>query len=396
MSSQTNDLNKKTIEIFSEELNSWISFSINEFYSVLQNSGIIEEDELFSLKNIPSLTVKSIHKQNESAPFQKDDYIEFERDIFCEIYFDISNHNIIIKNEANAKFKQNFKSWARAKIISTDPSKKNYYLVEYEDTIYQINSLHTIRSLTSDSNICKRAMELCLESISNVPLNIYNSLKQIISNDYCEYSQKENELVVIAKKGKIVFIKEMIEMKRREQDEMEKYNTEIEKEKDNLNKMKEILKNSMKEIFVFHQKFKDFIEEKIKNIKDIRYTILSNDLNSDGNKKEICTLIVFSNNKEVLNEIRNNCPFKQEVLQSEKKISEETMKTLVNKSKIDSHYYDQQEKKLFVLGNEKSINDFKIIWNITMKYSQKIEETKKESEIIKKELSTLKKQYNIK
>ena len=122
-------------------------------------------------------------------------------------------------------------------------------------------------------------------------------------------------------------------MKRREQDEMEKYNTEIEKEKDNLNKMKEILKNSMKEIFVFHQKFKDFIEEKIKNIKDIRYTILSNDLNSDGNKKEICTLIVFSNNKEVLNEIRNNCPFKQEVLQSEKKISEETMKTLVNKSK---------------------------------------------------------------
>ena len=30
------------------------------------------------------------------------------------------------------------------------------------------------------------------------------------------------------------------------------------------------------------------------------------------------------------------------------------------------------------------------------KYSQKIEETKKESEIIKKELSTLKKQYNIK
>ena len=117
MSSQTNDLNKKTIEIFSEELNSWISFSINEFYSVLQNSGIIEEDELFSLKNIPSLTVKSIHKQNESATFQKDDYIEFERDIFCEIYFDISNHNIIIKNEANAKFKQNFKSWARAKII---------------------------------------------------------------------------------------------------------------------------------------------------------------------------------------------------------------------------------------------------------------------------------------
>ena len=72
------------------------------------------------------------------------------------------------------------------------------------------------------------------------------------------------------------------------------------------------------------------------------------------------------------------------------------MKTSVNKSKIDSHYYDQQEKKLFVLGNEKSINDFKIIWNITMKYSQKIEETKKESEIIKKELSTLKKQYNIK
>ena len=139
MSSQTNDLNKKTIEIFSEELNSWISFSINEFYSVLQNSGIIEEDELFSLKNIPSLTVKSIHKQNESATFQKDDYIEFERDIFCEIYFDISNHNIIIKDEANAKFKQNFKSWARAKIISTDPSNKNYYLVEYEDTIYQIN-----------------------------------------------------------------------------------------------------------------------------------------------------------------------------------------------------------------------------------------------------------------
>ena len=391
MSSHTSELNKRTIEIFSEELNSWISFSINEFYSVLQNSGLIEEDELFTLKTIPSLTVKSTQNQSASYHFKKDDYIEFERDIFCEIYFDISNHNIIIKDEANAKFKQNFKSWARAKIISTDP-----YLVEYEDTIYQINSMHKVRALTSENSMSKRAMELCLESISNVPLNIYNSIKEIISNDYCEYSQKENELVVIAKKGKIVFIKELLEMKRSEQEEIEKYNTEIAKEKDNLNKMKEILKNSMKEIFVFHQKFKDFIEEKIKNIKDIRYTILSNDLDSDGNKKSTCTLIVFSNRKEVLSEIRNNCPFKQEVLQSEKKISEETMKTLVNKSKIDSHYYDQQEKKLFILGNEKSINDFKIIWNITMKYSQKIEETKKESEIIKKELSTLKKQYNIK
>ena len=87
------------IEIFSENLNSWISFTIEEFYSVLRSSSLTDEDELFSIQKIPSLSVKpakcDIHSQD--FKIKNGDYIEFFKKNFCEIYFYIYNFKLINK-----------------------------------------------------------------------------------------------------------------------------------------------------------------------------------------------------------------------------------------------------------------------------------------------------------
>lgn len=386
------------IEIFSENLNSWISFTIEEFYSVLRSSSLTDEDELFSIQKIPSLSVKpakcDIHSQD--FKIKNGDYIEFSRTIFCEIYFDISNHKLIIKDEASAKFKQHFQAWVRAKVISVDPSNKDYYLVEYEDSIYQIDSKQKIRKLYNEHTNTFENSFLFLEAISNVPQKLFSSLHEILENVYNEYLEREEVLVIISKRENILFIQEIIELKRKENEEMEKYNSEIEREKENLSKLNTILKTSQKEIYIFHKKFMDEIDQKIKNFKEIQYTILSNEYEDDENKKDTCTLIIFSNDRKILSETIKKLPLKQVIITSPIIKSDEELKPLITKSKVEHYYYDLVNNNLYILGTDKSLNDFKILWNITMKYSQKIEETKKESESIKKELSTLKKQYNLK
>ena len=54
------------------------------------------------------------------------------------------------------------------------------------------------------------------------------------------------------------------------------------------------------------------------------------------------------------------------------------------------------KKCLYLIGEEKNINNFKVVCNLTKQYSKEIQKENKEKENIQKELMSLKKKHKIK
>ena len=64
------------------------------------------------------------------------------------------------------------------------------------------------------------------------------------------------------------------------------------------------------------------------------------------------------------------------------------------KSKIKYVYIER--KSLYLIGEEKNINSFRVVWNLKKQYSKEIQKENKEKEIIQKELMSIKKKNKIK
>ena len=67
---------------------------------------------------------------------------------------------------------------------------------------------------------------------------------------------------------------------------------------------------------------------------------------------------------------------------------------LAIKSKIK--FVNIEKKSLYLIGEEKNINNFITVWNLTKQYSKEIMKESKEKDDIQKELQSLKKKHKIK
>jgi len=140
----------------------------------------------------------------------------------------------------------------------------------------------------------------------------------------------------------------------------------------------------------YRDKFKKDIEKEAEElIQNCKYFI--------GKKYENnFDLTIYGNDEQDFIEEKNifEKQYKQVMLESDATIDKNEINDLAIKSKIKFFCIDK--KCLYLIGEEKNINNFKVVWNLTKQYSKEIQKENKEKENIQKELMSLKKKHKIK
>jgi hypothetical protein len=393
-----------SINFFSHEFNVWISLNLYDFYLLLKNKNMLnennqfifnfnDEDKFFINNNSNNNNKNNINNNNNNNEFFSGKFIECK--LKAEFTIDIinennnnnnnNNNNKILISNLNLNDENLTKEiWVIGKIISID-NENNFYLIEFEDQIFLIDSIKNLRQISNTNNNNNNNNKIILQYIKNINENNFEIIKEILNekNNFISFEfNKNNKILILV--GEKKFIEEIllkIENKTKENEEKIKEN---ELEKINKKKYKKELK--------FFLIFKEIIENEIKNLNlnlnEIYYSIFKE--NDEKNFK----LILYSNNQNELENFYNKINYKQEMIENDFLINVTETKNLLNKAKVKFNKVGKH--KIFLLGSEKSIKNFKTLWNLTSNYSKQIEDTTKEKENLQKEISSFKKQYNIK
>ena len=75
-------------------------------------------------------------------------------------------------------------------------------------------------------------------------------------------------------------------------------------------------------------------------------------------------------------------------------VDKKEIEDLATKSKIK--FFFIEKKCLYLVGEEKNINSFKAVWNLTNQYSKEIQKNFKENEELKKEIKSIKNKHKLK
>ena len=148
-----------------------------------------------------------------------------------------------------------------------------------------------------------------------------------------------------------------------------------------INEMKKISKKNFKEILIYNYKFKDYIEELIKDVSKVEYSIFQSEQNENDFK-----IILYSNNKEELEEIKKDLTYYTEIIHTDFGVNETEIDEMIKKIKINYSVIDKNNIYLMDKDENKIIN-FKKVFNISSFYSKKIAKETKENENVKKELN---------
>ena len=114
----------------------------------------------------------------------------------------------------------------------------------------------------------------------------------------------------------------------------------------------------------------------------------SNDNNFD--------IVLYRNNRDEFLEEKKafENEYKQAKLENDKTVDITDAKELAKKSNIK--YIDIEKKNIYLVGNEKNINDFMAVWELNNEYSRDIQKISKEKETFQKELQFFKKKNKFK
>ena len=145
--------------------------------------------------------------------------------------------------------------------------------------------------------------------------------------------------------------------------------------------MTKISKKNFKEILIYNFKFKDFIEQLIKDISKVEYSIFQSEQNENDFK-----IILYSNNKNELDEIKKDLTYYTEIIHTDFHVNETEIDEMIKKIKINYSIIDKNTIYLMDKDENKIIN-FKKVFNISSFYSKKIAKETKENENVKKELN---------
>ena len=169
-------------------------------------------------------------------------------------------------------------------------------------------------------------------------------------------------------------------------------------EKNNSNKniilekdLKEEINNyKYKQSFTYRAKFKKDIEKEAEKLfQNCRYSIGKNyDNNFD--------ITIYGNDEDEFNEEKNTFEkqYKQETIDCDTTIDMNEIKDLADKSKVK--FINLEKRCLYLVGEEKNINNFKMVWNIKKEYSKEIQKESNEKDEIIKEIQSVKKKHKIK
>ena len=425
----------KEFEYFIPQLNGWLSLSLEELLSI----HFSKEESPFSKIKIPKglpLCPKDASPQKISEKMLlPGNFIEIKmnRNLFLETNQKNGRIQLALNSNKNTH-SINKDIWYRAKIISYDENSKLLF-VEVNDNIEIIDNLDSIRPLKEIKYIKN---DLLAFNIKSIQKNEYERIKNEIdkANNNSNEDSNSNKNIIFQMKydsknscftcignrdlfRNISLLKQYEARNKKNISEEPYTNSDFsnpnsnnnligigikspsgrsENSENNSNKniilekeIKEEINNYKYNItFTYRDKFRKDIEKEAEElIQNCKYFI--------GKKYENnFDLTIYGNDEQDFIEEKNifEKQYKQVMLESDVSIDKNEINDLVIKSKIK--FFCVDKKCLYLIGEEKNINNFKVVWNLTKQYSKEIQKENKEKEIIQKELMSIKKKKKIK
>ena len=415
----------KSIEYFITRLNGWLSISLETYLSLLFS----QEENKFSKIKIPKgMPIKAIgpdSTNNDELILSPGNFVEVL--IKQNLILDTNNKNgqIQISNLNNdQKSLKEYDVWTRGKIISNDTDSKLLF-IEINDKIEIIDDMSLVRPLKEIRTTSSDFVAYYIKQISN---SGYNSIKEEFdklmnanSNNnklfYIKYDIIKSSLLCFGNKNdlnNLLLLNKQEEKYKKNNNNDEQNNNSDSNPNSNNNllgvkgpsresedsdkkiiivddeKQNEINECKYKTSFTYREKFKKDLEKDFAEIfQNCRYYIgKNNDNNFD--------VVVYGNNEDEYLKEKNICEkkYKQVKLDSDTPLNKNELNDLAMKSKVK--YINIEKKSIYLVGEEKCINNFKTVWEMTKKYSKEIQKTSKENESIQRELQTFKKKHNLK
>jgi len=415
----------KSIEYFIIRLNGWLSISLETYLSLLFS----QEENKFSKIKIPKgMPIKAIEPDNSDKgelSLSPGNFVEVL--IKQNLILDTNNKNgqIQISNLNNdQKNLKEYDVWTRGKIISNDTDSKLLF-IEINDKIEIIDDMSLVRPLKEIKTTSTDFVAYYIKQISN---SGYNSIKEEFdklmnanSNNnklfYIKYDIIKSSLLCFGNKNdlnNLLLLNKQEEKYKKNNNNEEQNNNSDSNPNSNNNllgvkgpsresedsdkkiiivddeKQNEINECKYKTSFTYREKFKKDLEKDFAEIfQNCRYYVgKNNDNNFD--------VVVYGNNENEYLKEKNICEkkYKQVKLDSDTPLNKNEINDLAMKSKVK--YINIEKKSIYLVGEEKCINNFKTVWEMTKKYSKEIQKTSKENESIQRELQTFKKKHNLK
>ena len=417
----------KCIEYFIPRLNGWLSLSLDNYLSML----FAQEEKKFSKIKIPKgLPFRAIE---QSTPSQEE--IDLSPGNFIEVLLkqnlNIESNNkkgqLLISNinADTTKEEKLYDVWTRGKIITNDKNTKIVF-VELNDKIIIIDNMELIRPLqkikTTENVFIAYYLKQISSSEYNLIKNEFNKLLAANSNNnklfYIKYDVIHTSLLCFGNKddlNNLLLLKQHEERYKKLNNEEQNSISDLSNPNSNKNLigigikspggsdnsenknivLDDDIKNELNEYkykcyFNYRDKFKKDLEKNLGEFfQKCKYYVGKNiDNNFD--------VIVYGNNEDDFLEEKNNFEkeYKQVKLESDITLDKNEIKDLAKKSNIK--FIDIEKKNIYLIGEEKNINNFKVVWDMSKDYSKDIQKVSKEHEVIQKELQTFKKKHNIK
>lgn len=423
----------KEYEYFLPQLNGWLPLSLEAYLALL----FPREEPKFSKIKIPkglTLSPKVSQSQNiAESMLLAGNFIEVK--INQNLFLETNQRNgriEFIQNSEKNSYSIPYDIWYKAKIISYDNNSKLLF-VEINDNIEIIDNLDLIRPLKEIKYIKNDLLAFNIKQVQKNEFDLLkNELDKILNNNNNEDKEKEElyeitydiknlSLSLIGNKDILKNISLLKQYEQRYKKNIyDEPNTNSDfsnpnsnnnligikspsgrsetSEKNNSNKniilekdLKEEINNyKYKQSFTYRAKFKKDIEKEAEKLfQNCRYSIGKNyDNNFD--------ITIYGNDEDEFNEEKNTFEkqYKQEMIDCDTTIDMNEIKDLADKSKVK--FINLEKRCLYLVGEEKNINNFKMVWNIKKEYSKEIQKESKEKDEIIKEIQSVKKKHKIK
>lgn len=422
----------KEYEYFLPQLNGWLPLSLEAYLALL----FPREEPKFSKIKIPKgliLSPKVSQSQNiAESMLLAGNFIEVK--INQNLFLETNQRNgriEFIQNSEKNSYSIPYDIWYKAKIISYDNNSKLLF-VEINDNIEIIDNFDLIRPLKEINYIKNDLLAFNIKQVQKNEFDLLkNELDKIFNNNNEDkekeelyeitYDIKNLSLSLIGNKDILKNISLLKQYEQRYKKNIyDEPNTNSDfsnpnsnnnligikspsgrsetSEKNNSNKniilekdLKEEINNyKYKQSFTYRAKFKKDIEKEAEKLfQNCRYSIGKNyDNNFD--------ITIYGNDEDEFNEEKNTFEkqYKQEMIDCDTTIDMNEIKDLADKSKVK--FINLEKRCLYLVGEEKNINNFKMVWNIKKEYSKEIQKESKEKDEIIKEIQSVKKKHKIK
>ena len=423
----------KEFEYFLPQLNCWLPISLEDYLSLLFPS---EDSKFFKIKipkNIPLSPIDSYLEKIPEKMLIPGNFIEVK--LSQNLFLEANQKNGRIQLGGTPLLQSGhpvkYEVWYRAKIISYEENSKLLFL-EINDNVEIIDNFDLIRPLKEIKYIKK---DLVAYKINQIHKNEYERIKNDLDKIYnnneessepdkiyeIHYDINKLSLALLGNRdslSNISILKQYEDRHKKNMSEEQNTNSDFsnpnsnnnligiktpsrhsEFSENNSNKniilekdLKDEINNyQYKQSFTYRNKFKkDLEKEAQENIQNCKYYIGKS---NDNNNFDIT---IYSNDEQDFKEEKNifEEQYKQIVIDCDINDDKNQINDLAIKSKVK--FVNIEKKNLYLIGEEKNINNFIEVWNLMKQYSKQIMKESKEKDDIQKELQSLKKKHKIK